>query len=362
MVRLDNIIIENKKSDITVNSAKEVINGKYPFFTSGKQILSYNDFIIDNENLYLSTGGNAIVKFYNGKAAYSTDTYCITTKDNIKPYYLYQLLQFIINDINIYMFQGIALKHLQKNDLKNIKIPLPPLNIQQKIVDECEAVDNAAEQAEKIIKENQKTIAEKMQKVIDGGYEIKRLEEIINTVESGNRPKGGVGNISSGALSLGGEHIHPNNGKIILKTPKYVSLDFYEGSKRGILKENDILMCKDGYPGKVAFLKKELNEKKAMINEHVFILRCDNLIKQKYIFQYLFSDNGQRILKENVTGAIIGGLNSTNLKNIKIPVPPLKVQQQLVSEIELLEEKITSAREIVENISDEKNKILEKYL
>ena len=168
-LELGNIIIENRKSTIKVNDAKEVINGKYPFFTSGKQILSYNDFIIDNENLYLSTGGNAIVKFYNGKAAYSTDTYCITTKDNIKPYYLYQLLQSIIADINTNMFQGMALKHLQKNDLKNIKIPLPPLNIQQKIVAECEEIDIEVAQAEEVIKENQKTITEKIQKVIDRG-------------------------------------------------------------------------------------------------------------------------------------------------------------------------------------------------
>ena len=285
-------------------------------------------------------------------------------ENELKQLFLFYFLDYFYQKgLTIYYQHGIRILNLDTEGYSNIKIPLPPLNIQQKIIAECEAIDIEVAQAEEVIKENQKTIAEKMQKIIDGGYEIKRLEEIINTVESGNRPKGGVGNISSGALSLGGEHIHPNNGKIILKTPKYVSLDFYEGSKRGILKENDILICKDGaLTGKIALLKNELVGKKAMINEHVFILRCANIIQQKYIFQYLFSSNGQKMLKENITGSAQGGLNSTNLKNIQIPVPPLKVQQQLVSEVDLLEKENTQSQVILETASNKKNKILQNYL
>jgi len=43
------------------------------------------------------------------------------------------------------------------------------------------------------------------------------------------------------------------------------------------------------------------------------------LTKQKYLFNLLFSQLGQELLKTNITGAAQGGLNSTNLKNIKIP-------------------------------------------
>ena len=183
---------------------------------------------------------------------------------------------------------------------------------------------------------------------IETQWPLVKLGEEIEIIESGNRPKGGVGNISSGAWSLGGEHIHPTTGRVDLRTPKYVPLDFYHGSSRGILKENDILLCKDGaLTGKIALLKDELNNEKAMVNEHVFLLRCVSQLKQHYIFYFLFSENGQNLLKQNITGSAQGGLNSTNLKEIKIPLPPLNVQQQIVDECEAVEQEANQAHQTI---------------
>ena len=119
---------------------------------------------------------------------------------------------------------------------------------------------------------------------IETQYPLVKLGDEIETIENGNRPEGGVANISSGAWSLGGEHIHPTTGRVDLSTPKYVPLDFYQGSSRGILQKDDILLCKDGaLTGKIALLRNELNNEKAMVNEHVFLLRCESQLKQYYI-------------------------------------------------------------------------------
>ena len=179
-------------------------------------------------------------------------------------------------------------------------------------------------------------------------HPLVKLGDTVETIESGNRPKGGVENISSGAWSLGGEHIHPTTGMVDLSIPKYVPLDFYHGSRRGILRENDILLCKDGaLTGKIALLRTELNDEKAMVNEHVFLLRCVSQLKQYYIFCFLFSENGQNLLKQNITGSAQGGINSTNLKEIKIPLPPSEVQQQIVDECELVDQDTNQARQIM---------------
>ena len=176
-------------------------------------------------------------------------------------------------------------------------------------------------------------------------WELIRLGDFVDTIESGNRPPGGVGNINEGALSLGGEHIHHTNGGIDLSTPKYVPTEFFEQAKRGILKENDILLCKDGaLTGKVGLLRNELNGQSAMVNEHVFILRCHDLTKQLYLFNLLFSIEGQAVLKLNVTGAAQGGLNSTNLINIKIPLPPADVQVQIVAKCEAVDAEVSDAQ------------------
>ncbi|MFP6243842.1 restriction endonuclease subunit S [Helicobacter pylori] len=120
--KLEQIIIENPKSNIMVKNAQKT-QDKYPFFTSGDNILSYPKSIIDGRNCFLNTGGNAGIKFYVGKASYSTDTWCICANEFSD--YLYLLLSSIKNHINQSFFQGTSLKHLQKNLLKKHPIYMP---------------------------------------------------------------------------------------------------------------------------------------------------------------------------------------------------------------------------------------------
>ena len=189
---------------------------------------------------------------------------------------------------------------------------------------------------------------------IETQWPFVKLGDEIDTIETGKRPEGGVGNISSGAWSLGGEHIHQTTGRIDLSTPKYVPLDFYHGSTRGILQENDILLCKDGaLTGKIALLRNELNNEHAMVNEHVYILRCESQLKQFYMFNFLFSEKGQKLLKQNITGSAQRGLNSTNLKEIKIPLPKTNIQQQIVDKCEEVDQETDQAHQAITTTKQE---------
>ncbi|GAA7355046.1 hypothetical protein MLS218_00200 [Helicobacter pylori] len=123
--KLEQIIIENPKSSIMVKNAQKT-QDKYPFFTSGDNILSYPKAIIDGRNCFLNTGGNAGIKFYVGKASYSTDTWCICANEFSD--YLYLLLSSIKNHINQSFFQGTSLKHLQKILLKKYPIYMPSVH------------------------------------------------------------------------------------------------------------------------------------------------------------------------------------------------------------------------------------------
>ena len=110
--KLKNIIIEAEKSSVQVGEAK-LSSGKYPFFTSGSNILLWDVPLVDGRYCYLNTGGNADVKFYVGKAAYSTDTWCISSDENMSDY-VYMFLYSIKQELNQVFFQGTGLKHLQK--------------------------------------------------------------------------------------------------------------------------------------------------------------------------------------------------------------------------------------------------------
>ncbi len=123
--KLEQMIIENPKSSIMVKNAQKT-QDKYPFFTSGDNILSYPQAIIDGRNCFLNTGGNAGIKFYVGKASYSTHTWCICANEFSD--YLYLLLSSIKTHINQSFFQGTSLKHLQKNSLKKYPIYMPSVH------------------------------------------------------------------------------------------------------------------------------------------------------------------------------------------------------------------------------------------
>lgn len=109
--KLKDILTEAEKSAIQVGEAK-TSNGEYPFFTSGATILKWNEPFVDGRNCFLNTGGNADVKFYVGKAAYSTDTWSISAKSEMSDY-LYLMLFSIKPELDQKFFQGTGLKHLQ---------------------------------------------------------------------------------------------------------------------------------------------------------------------------------------------------------------------------------------------------------
>lgn len=121
--KLGSIIIEHPKSNIQVGEAQNS-SGNVPFFTSGDSILKWDTVLVDDRCCYLNTGGNADVKFYVGKAAYSTDTWCISGTDQLSDY-LYLFLYAIKPELDKKLFQGTGLKHLQKPLLKDRPIYIP---------------------------------------------------------------------------------------------------------------------------------------------------------------------------------------------------------------------------------------------
>ena len=206
-------------------------------------------------------------------------------------------------------------------------------------------------------KEIKTAISEKL--MVQSQWPLVELKNILTTIESGSRPKGGANRISGGVLSLGGEHIDNQSGFITLAAPKYVPISFFTNATKGQIKTGDILLCKDGaLTGKIAKVGQELDGQSAMVNEHVFILRSSDIITQNYVFAYLYSEQGQRLLRSEITGSAQGGLSQTNLSQISIPFPPLNIQQQVVSECEAID---TEYRNAKTNIQIARQEILDKF-
>jgi type I restriction enzyme S subunit len=195
--KLGEIILENKKSTLK-SKGNEV--GEYPFFISGMKVKTYNKSIIDGQNIYLPTGGNFYVHFYEGKASYSTDTWSLKTSKNTDIKYFYFFLLLNRGFINEKHFKGATIKHLQKNDFREIKIPLPPLTEQKSIVailDEAfAAIAKAKANAEQNLKNTKELFESYLQSVFENkgeDWEEKTLGELATFRNGMNFSKNGKG-------------------------------------------------------------------------------------------------------------------------------------------------------------------------
>ena len=158
------------------------------------------------------------------------------------------------------------------------------------------------------------------------------LQEIISTIESGSRPKGGVriGDNSEGVPSYGGENISMNGG-MLYESVRMVPTNFATEMRRGVLSDRDVLINKDGAnTGKSAIYRKPAGEEFATINEHLFILRCnEGIADQEFLYHFLNSELGKSQIARVITGSAQPGLNSTFPEFVRIHLPPLPEQKKI---------------------------------
>ena len=157
-------------------------------------------------------------------------------------------------------------------------------------------------------------------------FKIFKLGEVCS-IESGSRGKGGAS--TEGIPSIGGEQIS-SAGYVLTEKMKYITEEHFKKMVQGVLKPGDTLLVKDGATtGKCAFYRNEYKE--AAVNEHVFILRANNLILPRLLYYVITSDKFQSKIKSSIKG-IIGGIN-LSIKNLEIAIPDTIEEQQEIVQI-----------------------------
>ena len=131
------------------NSKDCKISGKYPFYTN-KAINPEgytDDFCFDYEKYFIiiKDGGAGDKKYgehiglgkvfkVNGKSAGTSHQYALIPKKEFNYDYLYQYLKIIKNDIMDLAHYTTGLGCIKKGDIESIKIPIPTLENQEKVV------------------------------------------------------------------------------------------------------------------------------------------------------------------------------------------------------------------------------------
>ena len=152
----------------------------------------------------------------------------------------------------------------------------------------------------------------------------RRMGDVLAVLETGSRPRGGIIASSTGVVSLGAESIQAA-GIMTTTEFKRVPPDFASAMRRGHLRDGDILVYKDGgKPGNfiphVSAFGQGFPVPEATINEHVYRVRADEDISQGLLYWLLRSPWMDREMRKRGTGVAIPGLNSTNFRDLPLPI------------------------------------------
>ena len=185
-----------------------------------------------------------------------------------------------------------------------------------------------------------------------------KLSEIIEEIEAGVRPKGGVKDISEGYPSLGAEHL-TSEGKFNFKKLKFIPTDFAATVNRGKISEGDILIVKDGATtSKVSFVDEDFPFITAYVNEHVF--RCkiyEDFGISKFFYWFLYSPVGKQEILNNFRGAAQGGIIKSFTQNVNVPIPPLEEQKQIVMLVDGAMNKLANAKMRLDSVLEIKKRL-----
>ena len=359
-------------------------DGKYPFFRTsdvGKVHLSKNlievlDYLNEKgiENLKKFPKGTILMPksgastYLNHRVIMGCDGYVVShlatiiaDNNQILTEFLYEILTLIkAQDIKA----NSGYPSLNENDINNIKIPLPPLDIQQKIVEECQKIDDEFNRTRMKIEEYRAKIANifnDLEVIQAGGVKWFKINElcIINPSKS---------EIRSLADSLTVSFVEmasvSNHGFIEHKTEKPLG-ELRKGSYT-YFRENDVIIAKITpcmENGKCALVT-GLSNGIGMGSSEFHVFRSDQTkILPAFLFYALNREQIRQAAEKQMTGS--SGhrrVPASFYEDLQIPVPNLETQKSIIAQINEYEAEIAACEQKIQSLPAQKQAVLAKYL
>ncbi|MFH1717993.1 MAG: restriction endonuclease subunit S [Planctomycetota bacterium] len=164
---------------------------------------------------------------------------------------------------------------------------------------------------------------------IPEGWEVATLEDHLVALESGKRPKGGAKDLAFGVPSVGAENVF-GIGRHKYQSEKYVSREFFEGMRKGVVKDGDIALYKDGaYIGRSAYFRDSFPHAQFCVNEHVFLLRTTGKrLTQNMLYLWLQEPATVSAIRATNANAAQPGINQPGVNGLSLIVPPLDIAER----------------------------------
>ena len=236
--------------------------------------------------------------------------------------------------------EGVAQPNLSTELMKQIPIPVPPLPVQEQIVAKLDLLSSITEKKREQLKELD-ALAQSIFYDMFGdpitnekGWEVKKLGEVCESVSYG----------TSNSSTENGEYkyLRMNNitysGHIDITDIKYIDVSDDEYEKY-VVRKGDILFNRTNSKdlvGKTALFN---FEEEMIIAGYIIRVRVNqDSIIPTFVVKWLNTPLMKSYFKNICKGAVNqSNINSKELKNIPISIPPLPLQHQFATKIEAIE-------------------------
>lgn len=231
--------------------------------------------------------------------------------------------------------RGSTMKHINKGDFEDLKIPLPPLQTQKKIAAVLDKADSLRQKRRQTIEKLDELIPAVFQdQFVNTSKEFKKvnLKDICEKITDGTHQSPNY--ISEGIPFLFVSNI--KNDVIDFNTDKYISeKEYQELYKRTPIKVGDILLSTVGSYGNPVIVK---TKQKFMFQRHIAYLKpIHEKVDYVYLYGAIKSSFVQQQIEREVRGVAQKTLNLTQLKDIEIFLPPIDLQKKFSSTIRKIE-------------------------
>ena len=361
----------------------KLIKGDYPVIGGGQKPFGFhNEYNCDENTIIISKDGAyaGYISKYNLKVFVSNHgIYIHEINDIILKDYIYYYLKSIQK--SLYDLQsGAGQPGIKKEQLEELEIPIPSLEVQEEIVKYLDEIFMTNDK-EILIKYSNNLLFEwllynpTIQETIRLFYEIETSNiDINNTIKKlyklneakikigKNNPTVIIKNLQEIAtIEIGGTPSRNNlnyynngtylwvsirelNNNIIYDTKEKITDLGVKNSNVKLLPINTILFSFKLSIGKIGFAGNELytNEAIAGINS-----KNNEIIKNKYLYYYLQNTNFNHLASGLIGTA--GSLNKKILEVLKIPIPSIEVQEEIINYCDNNLEVINNLKKIIED-------------
>ncbi len=264
--------------------------------------------------------------------------------------FLFYLLKFFQEKIRA-AAQGAAIPHLSKVFINNIKIPLPPLEIQKQIVERLDKIAEAQKLNNELIQKSDELFQSLLHKELNPAskdWGVKKIKDVA-TVGNGGTPSTKNQKYWNGKiLWLTPKELSGFEDMEIFDTERKISNEGLDHSSATLMPVGTVLFTSRAPIGYITIAGVPMATNQGFKN---FV--CDSKqLNNKFL--YFFLRLKKKYLQSLGRGATFTEISKTIIEKVEIPLPSLKTQKQII-------EKLSAVQDYKKQLFEQKTKLKELF-